>query len=319
MSRKYVFLQFFSCGTGTQAPIMQHGAIIFICFEYFCEFHTEYYSHFFFFHARQHIQKVNVAEITAIIACKYAESLLERLKCQIWNWHSPYKDFSNKLFKCHECFCRNQGTRIKSRRERWLNSYFMTLMKRSLWQVFQVDTFESKPSDLTTHFSLVIWAIVLNGKTCHPNCSLLSPLNRPLCHCSPNIVSGYDWLPVSNWFVKRKLFTFALAEQKEKKKEAQTVFAQWCHLKYAGTVDVYWKVKRRINKGWRCFRSAPEQNIELLSICHLISHFFVFLGFQVTHWITLVLCKWGKEERQRATPHWSTSQNAEHGHNRILH
>lgn len=105
-----------------------------------------------------------------------------------------------------------------------------------------------------------------------------------------------------------------------KGKKKKPVFAQWCHLKYAGTMDVYWKVKLCINKGWRYFRSAANQNIELLSVIWFFFFFFIFLGFHIILWISLVLCKLGKNKmkRQRATPHWSMSQKAEHGHNMTL-
>lgn len=63
--------------------------------------------------------------------------------------------------------------------------------------------------------------ILLNVGACPYICSLLSILNRPLYLTSPGIMSGHDCLLVSNWFVKRKQFTFsafALAEQRPKKK-----------------------------------------------------------------------------------------------------
>lgn len=140
--------------------------------------------------------------------------------------------------------------------------------------------------------STVIWAIIQNGKACHPNFPCCPAL--PLCHSILDIVSWYDWL-----ICQEETIHISSSRAETEK----TVFAQWCHLKYAGTVDVYWKVKHCINKGWRYFRSAANQNIELLSICHPISHFFIFPGNKVIHWITLALCKSGKKKKGKAESH----------------
>lgn len=149
--------------------------------------------------------------------------------------------------------------------------------------------------------------ILLNVGACPYICSLLSILNRPLYLTSPGIMSGHDCLLVSNWFVKRKQFTFsafALAEQRPKKKN---VSEQWCHLNYAGMVDVYWEVKRCINKAWRYLRSAANRNIGPLSFCKLILLllffylliFKIFKGFQAVCKIAMVICKLEKIKEER--------------------
>lgn len=98
------------------------------------------------------------------------------------------------------------------------------------------------------------------------------PPDRPLCHSNPDT----EWARLFACFrlicrVEAIHIPHICSGWPENE---QTVFAQWCHLKYAGMLDVYWKVKRCVNKAWRYFRCAASQNIELLSICHLISLFF---------------------------------------------
>lgn len=134
--------------------------------------------------------------------------------------------------------------------------------------LLQVDKLELNLPDFTTYSSLFttgIWATVQNGKV--PYCPPL------IDHCATPVQALWVGMigclfPID---LSRGSHSHFLWLSRKRKK---TVFAQWCHLKYAGTVDVYWKVKHSINKGWRYFRCAAYQNIALSSICHLISRFF---------------------------------------------
>lgn len=165
----------------------------------------------------------------------------------------------------------------------------MTLIKNSLPKkaLFLAGKPELNLSDLTTALvSGVIWVIRQNGGACQTNCFLCLPLIDTV----PLQPRRCEWL----W-----LFAcFRLICQEEAiptlhicfgwPESEQTVFGQWCHLKYAGMVHVYWKVERCINKAWRYFRCAANQNIELLSFCHSISKFFLLPGFRGRHWISSV-------------------------------
>lgn len=89
--------------------------------------------------------------------------------------------------------------------------------------------------------------------------------------------------------------------------QKKNVSEQWCHLNYAGMVDVYWEVKRCINKAWRYLRSAANRNIGPLSFCKLILLllffylliFKIFKGFQAVCKIAMVICKLEKIKEER--------------------
>lgn len=98
-------------------------------------------------------------------------------------------------------------------------------------------------------------------EACCCDCFPLFPIDRQLCRPSPDIESGWDRSHASDWLFKRKSLTFPPWVE-----NGQTVFAQWCYVKYSGdAVDVCWKVKRRINKA--CGGISDAQPTRTLDCC----------------------------------------------------